>query len=184
LFSGRSKEFSNIGLILPSLTEDRIRRSEKRLRNLAHGLENQVRVRTHQLEQRNIEIFQQSEQLRELSNRLLQTQDDERRRFARELHDSAGQIVTVLGMNLASVAKTVGRSAKVSKAMQESRDLVQQLRREIRTLSYLLHPPLLDEDGLAGAIEWYIQGSSYLPGYFYRKENLRNHQNEYSRRYK
>ena len=62
----------------------------------------QVRSRTQELEQRNQEILQQSEQLRELSNRLLQIQDDERRHIARELHDSAGQIITALGMSLAA----------------------------------------------------------------------------------
>jgi PAS domain S-box-containing protein len=135
-----------------------LRESEERLRVLAGELENQVRVRTHQLEQRNVEILQQSEQLRELSSRLQQTQDDERRRIARELHDSAGQVITVLGMNLASIARGVGRNAKVGEAIEESRELVHQLSKEIRTMSYLLHPPLLDENGLPGAIQWYIQG--------------------------
>jgi two-component system NarL family sensor kinase len=88
----------------------------------------------------------------------LQTQDDERRGIARELHDSAGQVLTVLGMNLASIEQHVGRNAKVRKAIEENRELVHQLSREIRTMSYLLHPPLLDENGLSGAIQWYIQG--------------------------
>jgi PAS domain S-box-containing protein len=135
-----------------------LRESEERLRVLAGELENQVRIRTHQLEQRNVEVLQQSEQLRELSSRLQQTQDDERRRIARELHDSAGQVITVLGMNLASIAQGVDRNAKVGKAIEESRELVHQLSKEIRTMSYLLHPPLLDENGLPGAIQWYIQG--------------------------
>jgi PAS domain S-box-containing protein len=138
--------------------ESGLRESEERLRVLANGLENQVRVRTHQLEQRNAEVLQQSEQLRELSIRLQQTQDDERRRIARELHDSAGQVITVLGMNLASIAQHVGRNAKVGKAIEENRELVHQLSKEIRTMSYLLHPPLLDENGLAGALDWYAQG--------------------------
>ncbi len=138
--------------------ESELRRSEERLRALANELENQVRVRTHQLEQRNAEVLQQSEQLRELSNRLQQTQDDERRRIARELHDSAGQLVTVLGMNLTSIKQHAGRNSKVGKAIEESRELVHQLSKEIRTMSYLLHPPLLDENGLPGAIQWYIQG--------------------------
>jgi PAS domain S-box-containing protein len=138
--------------------ESGLRESQERFRVLANGLENQVRVRTHQLEQRNAEVLQQSEQLRELSTRLQQTQDDERRRIARELHDSAGQVVTVLGMNLASIAQHVGRNAKVGKAIEENRELVQQLSKEIRTMSYLLHPPLLDENGLPGALDWYTQG--------------------------
>jgi len=138
--------------------ESGLRGSEERLRILANNLENQVLVRTHQLEQRNLEVVQQSEQLRELSRRLQQTQDDERRRIARELHDSAGQVLTALGMNLAGIAQRAGRNAKLGKSVEESRDLVQQLSKEIRTMSYLLHPPLLDENGLPGVIEWYIQG--------------------------
>jgi PAS domain S-box-containing protein len=138
--------------------ERALRESEERLRTLADGLETQVRVRTRELEQRNAEVLQQSEQLRKLSNRLLQTQDDERRRIARELHDSAGQIVTALGLNLAGIAQRVGQNPPLGKAMQESQELVQQLSKEIRTVSYLLHPPLLDENGLSEAIRWYMQG--------------------------
>jgi PAS domain S-box-containing protein len=138
--------------------EQAIKESEERLRILSHGLENQVRVRTHQLEHRGSEILQQSEQLRELSGRLLETQDDERRRIARDLHDSAGQIVTALSLNLANVTKRIGPKTKIATAMRESQELVRQLSKEIRTLSYLLHPPLLDENGLSGAIEWFIQG--------------------------
>ncbi len=137
---------------------DVLRESEERLRTLADGLETQVRVRTQELEQRNAEVLQQAEQLRELSNRLLQTQDDERRHIARELHDSAGQIVTALSMNLASITQHVRQDPLLGKAVQESQELVQQLSKEIRTTSYLLHPPLLDENGLSEAIRWYMQG--------------------------
>jgi signal transduction histidine kinase len=100
----------------------------------------------------------QSQQLRELSTRLLQIQDEERRRIARDLHDSAGQIVTVLSMNLSALANRVGHTPEIGDALQESQDLVRQLSRDIRTLSYLLHPPLLDENGLSGAIDWYVKG--------------------------
>ena len=131
---------------------------EERLRTLADSLESQVRARTNELEQRNAENLQQSEQLRELSNRLLQTQDEERRRIARELHDSAGQIVTALGMKIAGIAQHVASNPPFANAIQESQELVQDLSKEIRTMSYLLHPPLLDENGLSGALRWYVQG--------------------------
>jgi PAS domain S-box-containing protein len=134
-----------------------LRESQERLRVLANDLENRVRVRTHQLEQRNVEALQQSEQLRELSNRLQHTQDEERRRIARDLHDSAGQVVTALGMHLASITQHSVKP-RIKKAAQESLEMVRQLSQEIRTLSYLLHPPLLDENGLPGTIQWYIQG--------------------------
>lgn len=145
-------------------SQEELRISEERLRLLARGLENRVRVRTHQLEQRNAEVLQQSKQLRELSSRLLQTQDEERRRIARELHDSVGQIVAALGMNLASITQHAGRNARVGKSLQECHELVHQLTNEIRTMSYLLHPPLLDENGLSGAIQWYIQGLAERSG--------------------
>jgi PAS domain S-box-containing protein len=138
--------------------ERALRQSEERLRELAEGLEGQVRIRTRELEQRNAEVLQQSEQLRGLSNRLVQTQDDERRRISRELHDSAGQILTALGLNLANISELARQSLPVDKAADDSQELVQQLTKEIRTLSYLLHPPLLDENGLSQALLWYVQG--------------------------
>jgi PAS domain S-box-containing protein len=139
-------------------SEKALRESEERLRTLSDSLELQVRNRTQELEQRNAEILQQSELLRELSNCLLTTQDDERRRIARELHDSAGQLITVLGMNLAGIAQRVGQNPSLSETVEDTQSLVQQLSREIRTTSYLLHPPLLDENGLSQAIHWYMQG--------------------------
>jgi PAS domain S-box-containing protein len=138
--------------------ERALRESEEQLRTLSDGLEIQVRARTQELEQRNAESLQQSEQLRELSNRLLKTQDDERRRIARELHDSAGQLITALGMNVAGMAKHAERNPLLGEIVEDTQNLVQQLSREIRTTSYLLHPPLLDENGLSQAIHWYMQG--------------------------
>src|SRR5467141_486484 len=139
-------------------SEKALRESEERLRTLSDGREIQVRSRTQELEQRNAEILQQSELLRELSNCLLKTQDDERRRIARELHDSAGQLITVLGMNIAGIAKHGEQNPSLAEIVEDTQNLVQQLSREIRTTSYLLHPPLLDENGLSQAIHWYMQG--------------------------
>jgi PAS domain S-box-containing protein len=144
--------------------ERALRESQEQLRALADGLETKVRIRTQQLEQRNTEVLQQSEQLRELSNRLQQAQDNERRHLARELHDSAGQIISALGMNLASIAQHVRQDPLLIKATQDSEELVQQLNKEIRTMSYLLHPPLLDESGLPEAIRWYVQGLTERSG--------------------
>lgn len=135
-----------------------LRESEERLRVLSNSLEVQVRERTDELERRNAEILQQSDQLRELSIRLLRTQDEERRHIARELHDSAGQIVAALGMNLASMTEQAKKTPGLAEALEDTQELVQQLNKEIRTTSYLLHPPLLDENGLPQAIEWYMQG--------------------------
>src|SRR6266481_8129734 len=114
-------------------SEKALRESEERLRTLSDSLELQVRTRTQELEQRNAEILQQSELLRELSNCLLTTQDDERRRIARELHDSAGQLITALGMNLAGIAQRVGQNPSLSETVEDTQNMVQQLSREIRT---------------------------------------------------
>jgi two-component system NarL family sensor kinase len=104
-------------------------------------------------------VLVQSEQLRELSHRLMQIQDNERRHIARELHDSAGQMLAALGMNLSSVVQHAKESApQLAKEAEEARELVRELSQEIRTTSYLLHPPLLDESGLSEALRWYIPG--------------------------
>jgi PAS domain S-box-containing protein len=91
--------------------------------------------------------------------RLMKAQDEERRRIARELHDSAGQTLAVLGMNLAQLVQRAESIApELAREGKEIEEIVQQLHREIRTASYLLHPPLLDERGLASALNWYVEG--------------------------
>jgi PAS domain S-box-containing protein len=91
--------------------------------------------------------------------RLMKVQDEERRRIARELHDSAGQTLTVLGLNLAQLVERAQVIApELAKEGKEIEEVVQQLHREIRTTSYLLHPPLLDECGLASALNMYVEG--------------------------
>jgi PAS domain S-box-containing protein len=139
-------------------SEEQLRESERRLREFAGRLEQQVRARTEELERRNAEALEQSERLRDLSNRLLKTQDEERRRLARELHDSAGQIVAALAMGLSNMARQAKQDPPLEKALEENQELLQQLNKEIRTMSYLLHPPLLDENGLSSALSWYITG--------------------------
>jgi signal transduction histidine kinase len=138
---------------------------EQRYRELAESLEKQVEARTEQLEHRTAVLQKQSEDIRNLSARLLRAQDEERRHIARELHDSAGQTLTVLTINLAQlVEETKARSPEISEHVEESAALVQQLHNEIRTASYLLHPPLLDESGLVSAIKWYAQGVAERTG--------------------
>jgi PAS domain S-box-containing protein len=126
--------------------------AEEKYRKLAQTLDAEVRARTRELEE-------QSYQVRELSRRLLRSQDEERRHIARELHDSAGQTLTVLGISLAQLAQKAGRNApELAGEAEQIQETVQQLHREIRTTSYLLHPPLLDENGLYSAVSWYVQG--------------------------
>jgi len=95
----------------------------------------------------------------------MQSQDEERRHIARELHDSAGQTLTVLGMQLARLAEDAKQNPdQLAKSVQEAQDSVQHLSQEIRTTSYLLHPPLLDESGLSSALGWYVQGLAERSG--------------------
>jgi signal transduction histidine kinase len=108
--------------------------------------------------ERTAELDRTNQSLRELSARLLQLQDDERRRIARELHDSVGQMLTALGMNLAAVGSDIERLTQTATRVNDSAALVQELSREVRTISHLLHPPLLDEAGLASALRWYVEG--------------------------
>ena len=97
--------------------------------------------------------------LRQLSGRLLQLQDEERRRIARDLHDTTGQKIAALSMSLDRVARLLDtKKPERDEALTEGRDIVRMIGEEIRTLSYLLHPPLLDESGLGSAVRWYAEG--------------------------
>jgi len=137
-------------------SEEALRASEERFRKLSATLDAEVKARTEELEQRNAELFWRSEQLRDISRQMIRVQDAERRHIARELHDSAGQTLTVLGLNLSALAKKV--SPDLVPQAEETLEMIQQLSQEIRTTSYLLHPPLLDESGLADALNWYVEG--------------------------
>jgi len=98
-------------------------------------------------------------ELRILSGRLLSLRDEERRRLARELHDSVGQMLAGASMNLAMVQKRLSNAdASSLRLLDDLGSLLEQSVKEVRTLSYLLHPPLLDEVGLPSALEWYVSG--------------------------
>ena len=106
------------------------------------------------------------ESLRQLSARLLQLQDEERRRIARDLHDVTGQKLAVLSMALSGVLNRPNGSldADSQRALTESLAWSKEVAAEIRTLSYLLHPPLLDELGLSSAVKWYLAGFTSRTG--------------------
>jgi signal transduction histidine kinase len=105
------------------------------------------------------------EAMRQLSTRLLQLQDEERRRLGRELHDSLAQTVLAVNLNLAqAMQSTEPVTGRARLAVEEARRLLQEMSQEIRTLSYLLHPPLLDELGLVSAIKAYAEGFSERSG--------------------
>ena len=130
------------------------KRIEKQLQSAREELEKRVEERTEELRRAN-------ESLRDLSARLLQIRDQESRRLARELHDSVGQMLVAMGINVATVQAQVEKLDEAgASAVAENGELVQQISDEIRTISYLLHPPLLDEMGLASALRWYVEGFS------------------------
>jgi len=127
-------------------------------------LESRVRERTEELERA-------YRSLRVLSMRMMQMQDEDRRRIARDLHDSAGQLLAALGMELASLNRRASTlSPELAEDIGGSLQLVQQLTQDIRTASYLLHPPLLDDAGLTGALRWYVTGLSKRSGIAIRLE--------------
>jgi signal transduction histidine kinase len=146
-------------------------------------VERMVAERTAELEQVNrtlrgeVQERTQAEQtLRSLSSRLLRVQDEERRHLARELHDSTLQTLAAVGVGIERARRLMHRSetteAKV--LLQESGDFVEQATREIRTLSFLLHPPVLDDLGLEYALPWYVNGFGRRSGIAVRMDVQRD----------
>jgi PAS domain S-box-containing protein len=135
--------------------------AEEALRKANEELEKKVAERTAALEAEILDRKRAEMSLRELTGHLLRARDEERRHMARELHDHAGQTLVALAMNLFALHEAAkGRDAKIVNLAAEGQQLSQDLSKEIRTLSYLLHPPLLDEAGLVSAIRWYVDGFS------------------------
>jgi signal transduction histidine kinase len=125
--------------------------------NEAHNeLELRVQERTKELSERN-------EQVRELSVKLLRLQDEERRRLARELHDSTGQMLAAMKIALDETLVEVTGN-KAASLVRQSIEINDEMSRQLRTMSYLLHPPLLDEAGLPSALRWYTDGFTARSG--------------------
>src|SRR6202035_2720198 len=112
--------------------------------------------KTHQLEALNRE-------LRSLSSNLIATQDDERRRIARELHDSLGQELSAAKMMTDKIIM-LNRSPESTKEALEISNLIDHSIQQVRSISYLLHPPLLDEIGLQSALQFYLEGFTKRSG--------------------
>ena len=133
---------------------DRSKWAEEQLRKAHDELEIKVQERTEDLKTAN-------DSLRELSSRLQQMRDEERRQIARELHDSVGQLLAALSMNIAVLRRQSDKlDSAGARAISENAAMVDQISLEIRTISHLLHPPLLDAAGLASALRWYVDGFS------------------------
>jgi signal transduction histidine kinase len=142
----RSRARSELAIVERERIEDGLRRAQAELES--------------RVEERTLELKAANENLRQLSARLIQLQDEERRRLARDLHDSAGQLLTAVKLNLAVIQSTPLEPG-AAKSLLDTAILVDQLSSEIRTLSHLLHPPLLDDVGLSSALKWYVDGFSH-----------------------
>ncbi len=135
------------------------KQAEAKLKAANDELEQRVKERTVELQNKTNELVNQTAVVQELSARLLELQDEERRRIARELHDSVGQLLALIGMNNSSAAKEKELlSSAAQKCVEQNVSLIEEVSQEIRTISHLLHPPLLEEMGLGSALRWYIDG--------------------------
>ncbi|MGH9517635.1 MAG: ATP-binding protein, partial [Terriglobales bacterium] len=145
-------------------------RAEAALQRAHDELENRVAERTGQLtltlnslEQEVMERKRAEEQLRQLSVRLMTLQDEERRHIARDLHDTTGQTLAALKMTTALIQRTAS-GPEMLRLVDDLNALTDEAVQEIRTTSYLLHPPLLDEAGIASAVQWFVEGFSRRSG--------------------
>jgi len=105
-----------------------------------------------------------NQELHRLSGRLIATQDEERRRIARELHDGLGQDLTAAKIMLQGISRFQHTPDSSEEAIENVARLLDDALRQVRSLSYLLHPPLLDEIGLRSALGWYVDGLSKRSG--------------------
>jgi PAS domain S-box-containing protein len=111
------------------------------------------------LEESQRKLQSSEKSLRQLSLHLLRTQDEERRRIGRDLHDSLGQNLAVLKMKLDSLAnRPSGNPSSDANDLKQCAQLTDEAVKEVRTISYLLYPPMLEEMGLKSAIPWYLEG--------------------------
>lgn len=147
------------------------RRAEEELQAAHAELEQRVRERTNELTQALKRLKEEmsvreraEEQLRRLSVRLMALQDQERRRIARDLHDTAGQTLSAMKMNIAMLQEMADGRTESLELLNDLSSLTDVALQEIRTTSYLLHPPLLDEAGFASAARWFVDGFARRSG--------------------
>src|SRR5262252_1816801 len=146
-------------------------RAQQELRAAHDELEQRVEARTHELSQTLTRLeaeiaFREhtEEQLRYLSLRLMTLQDEERRRIARELHDTCGQTLAAMKMSIALISQLDKTRPELQALVDDLNALADGALQEVRTTSYLLHPPLLDEAGIACAARWFLEGFSSRSG--------------------
>jgi signal transduction histidine kinase len=159
--------------VIPGESYTALVSQDERLRSIAHLQQRAQALETEIMERRQAEeklrrsqaeleslVEQRTAALRQLSSRLLSLQDSERRRIARELHDSLGQYLVALKLNVDMLRKSPERKELWS----QSEELTERCIAEVRTLSYLLHPPTMDAVGIASAARWYVEGFGLRSG--------------------
>ena len=109
-------------------------------------------------------VVERTAELQSLSQQLLKVQDEERRKVARDLHDSAGQTLTALKISVALLQRKLENDKRTCDELSGIARLADEALQEIRTTSYLLHPPMLDEAGFASAAQWYVEGFAKRSG--------------------
>jgi signal transduction histidine kinase len=150
---------------------DERQHAQQALRTAHDELEERVESRTHELSQALTRLeaemsFREhtEEQLRQLSVRLMTLQDEERRHIARELHDTCGQTLAAMKMSIALIREAGETRTGLEPLVDDLNALADEALQEIRTTSYLLHPPLLDEAGIASAARWFVEGFARRSG--------------------
>ncbi len=159
--------------VIPGESYTALVSQDERLRSIAHLQQKAKVLETEIVQRRQVEeklrrsqaeleslVEQRTAALRQLSSRLLSLQDSERRRIARELHDSLGQYLVALKLNVDILRQSPGRVELWS----QSEELMERCIAEVRTLSYLLHPPTMDAVGIASAARWYVEGFGLRSG--------------------
>jgi signal transduction histidine kinase len=170
--ANRNKQLRLNATVLALTTEAAERqRAEQELQTAHHELEQRVQERTTELTRALARLKAEmsvreraEEQLRRLSVRLMALQDQERRRIARDLHDTTGQTLSAMKMNLAMLREMSQSQPALLELLNDLESLTNEALQEVRTTSYLLHPPLLDEAGFASAARWFVDGFAKRSG--------------------
>jgi signal transduction histidine kinase len=174
-FASRSDIAYAIGYLVVAATiivlAERGRKALEEVEAARQTLESKVEERTRELqtaltqlrEEMNVRA-QAEEARRKISARIMKIQDEERRHIARELHDSIGQTLAALKMTVNPLSSVAPAGTATSKRVHEVNDLIDEAIRQTRTVSHLLHPPLLEELGFASAGSWYVTEFSRRSG--------------------
>jgi signal transduction histidine kinase len=152
--------------------------NERILQDAREELERRVLQRTLEITKANADLRREISErlsaesaLRQLSQNIVRLQDEERRRIARELHDSAGQYLSAVTLTLGQLARRLSTTDDRNKELiNEALQLVGDCITEVRSISYLLHPPVLDDFGLVAALRWYVEGFAQRSGIQVRLE--------------